>query len=69
MAWQQGRKELFYPYGKTYAELSVSRNDVNLTQTLAHKDEGFRSIAGTAQHGSFNYDDPTFGVSVDASKI
>jgi peroxiredoxin len=24
-AWQQGRKELFYPYGKTYPRLSVNR--------------------------------------------
>src|SRR6202050_1070839 len=24
-AWQQGRKELFYPYGKTYAKLSGNR--------------------------------------------
>ena len=24
-AWQQGRKELFYPYGKTYVKLSANR--------------------------------------------
>jgi hypothetical protein len=24
-AWQQGRRELFYPYGKTYAKLSGNR--------------------------------------------
>ena len=25
-AWQQGRKELFYLYGKTYAHLSVKQD-------------------------------------------
>jgi hypothetical protein len=25
-AWQQGRKELFYPYGKTYAQTLVEQN-------------------------------------------
>ena len=24
-AWQQGKKELFYPYGKTYVQLSMNR--------------------------------------------
>jgi len=26
VAWQQGRKELFYPYGKTYAQ-TLSEQD------------------------------------------
>jgi hypothetical protein len=25
-AWQQGRKELFYPYGKTYAQTLAEQN-------------------------------------------
>jgi hypothetical protein len=29
-AWQQGRKELFYPYGKTYAQTLVNRIELTV---------------------------------------
>jgi len=30
-AWQQGRKELFYPYGKTYMQTLVEQNQGGVT--------------------------------------
>jgi hypothetical protein len=40
-----------------------------LHKLLHTKTKDFGQLAGRPQHGSFNYDDPTSGVSVNASKI
>jgi len=47
-AWRQGRKELFYPYGKTYAQTLVNRirKDLVIGCLTASRKERLRQTAG-----------------------
>ena len=53
--WQQGRKELFYPYGKTYAQTLGEQDQVG----LQWEDRQYRSRCGKALglklHDAMNY--------------